>query len=94
MKENLDIHIEELVLHGFEPGDHEGIRAAVENELTRLFTTNGLPSFFRSNTSSHQIDGGEFVMTAGTKPHHLGNSIAGSVYKGIRNNEGAGFKKK
>lgn len=91
---NLEIHIEELVLHGFAPGDYEGIRTAVENELTRLFTTNELPSSLHSNKNSNLVDAGEFMMQQGSKAYHVGNSIAGSVYKGIRNNRGVGLSKK
>ena len=35
---SIDVHIDELVLHGFEPTDAEGIGEAVRSELTRLFT--------------------------------------------------------
>ena len=34
---NLNLHIEELVLHGFAPGDRYRIGEAVQQELTRLF---------------------------------------------------------
>jgi hypothetical protein len=33
---SINLHIEELVLHGFAPGDRHRISEAVEQELTRL----------------------------------------------------------
>ena len=40
----IELHIEELVLHGFAPGDRHPIGDAVEHELIRLFAEQGLPS--------------------------------------------------
>ena len=41
---SIEMHIEELVLHGFEPGDRHAIGDAVERELARLLSEHGLPS--------------------------------------------------
>ena len=40
---NIELHIEELVLHGFEPGDRHRIGEAIERELARLFAEQGTP---------------------------------------------------
>ena len=40
---NIELHIEELVLHGFSPGDRYRIGEAVEQELTRLLADRGVP---------------------------------------------------
>ena len=38
---NIELHIEELVLHGFSPRDRDAIGEAVQRELTRLFVEQG-----------------------------------------------------
>ena len=40
---NVELNIEELVLHGFPPGEHQHIGEAVERELSRLFAEQGVP---------------------------------------------------
>jgi len=40
---NIELHIEELVLHGLSPGDRYRIGEAVEQELTRLLADQGVP---------------------------------------------------
>ena len=42
-KPSVEVHIDELVLHGFAPGDRRGIGDAVERELARLLAARGLP---------------------------------------------------
>lgn len=39
---NIELHIEELVLHGFDPRDRHAIADAVQSELTRLVGERGL----------------------------------------------------
>jgi hypothetical protein len=39
---NLELHVEELVLHGFAPGDRYRIGEALERTLTQLFVEQGV----------------------------------------------------
>ena len=41
---NIELHIEELVLHGFAPKDRYTIGEAVQRELSRLFAEQGVHS--------------------------------------------------
>lgn len=41
---SIELRIEELILHGFSPGDHHRIGAAVERELGHLLSERGLPA--------------------------------------------------
>jgi len=43
----VELHIEELVLHGFRSGDRFHIGDALERELVRLLGKQGLPAPFR-----------------------------------------------
>jgi len=86
MKSQSDIHlhIEELVLHGFAPGDKHGISEAVERELARLISDGAGFSIFSENTSRDRLDGGHFRMADSAKPAAIGAQIAGAVLGGIR----------
>jgi hypothetical protein len=39
---DIEVHIAELVLHGFAPGDRRGVADALEAELGRLLAARGL----------------------------------------------------
>ncbi len=43
----IEVHIAELVLHGFDPHDRRTISDAVSRELARLFTKRGLTTALR-----------------------------------------------
>ena len=81
----IDIHIDALVLHGFAPADRWRIGQAIEHELTRLFTEQGLPSTLPMAGELARIDGGAFHVTAGTTVESLGAQVARAVYGGLRN---------
>ena len=78
---NVNFHIEELVRHGFAPGDRYRIGDAVEQELARLLGTDGLPGIAGgawSNLSCGQIQVGR-----NSKPNQTGSQIAQAVHAGI-----------
>jgi hypothetical protein len=55
------LHIGELVLHGFEPGDRARIGAALETELARLLAAGEPESLTRAGHIA-RLDGGAFEM--------------------------------
>jgi hypothetical protein len=83
MKPQADIHlqIEELVLHGFAPGDKHAIGEAVERELTRLISEQPLSP--RENISSDRIDVGSFQIKKSAQPTQIGEQIAGAIHGGL-----------
>jgi hypothetical protein len=82
---NLELHIEELVLHGFARGDRDRISAALQQELTRLFTEQGIPTTLaQAGQMQHlHLSGGTFEMGNGMKPEVAGIQIAQSIYGGL-----------
>jgi len=79
----VDLHIEELVLHGFNIGDRYRIGAAVEAELARLFAERGAaPSLARGGEMS-SLDGGSFDVAPGAGPEGVGGQVAQAVYGGL-----------
>lgn len=80
----LHIEIKELVLHGFAPGDRDAIAMAVQAELTRLLTAQGLPSHLARGADLPRLDAGSFAVAPGARPQALGGQIARSVLGGLR----------
>ena len=79
----VDLHIEELVLHGFNPGDRYRIGAAVEAELARLFAERAVsPSLARGGEMT-TLDGGSFHVAPGAGPEGVGGQVARAVHGGL-----------
>ena len=76
----IDVHIEELVLHGFEPAKRWLIADALEQELRGLLRAEGVPSQWLS--SPERIQAGRLSTGSLTKPERAGAEIAGAAYRG------------
>ena len=81
---SIELHIEELVLHGFAPGDRHRIGEAVERELTRLLTEHGTPPGLAEAREIERLDGGTIQLTAASKPEATGDQVARAVFGGLR----------
>ena len=79
----IELHIEELILHGFEPGNHHAIGEAVESELERLLTEGGLAEELTSGGEVPSIHADKINLASRESPVRLGHQIAKSVYGGI-----------
>jgi hypothetical protein len=78
---NVELHIEELILHGFAPGDRYHIGAAIERELTQLFSAaGGIPPTLMQSIDVERLDGGAFHVAPGAKTGTIGAQIAQAVY--------------
>jgi hypothetical protein len=82
--DSIKVHIEELVLHGFAPGDRHRIAGAVETELARLMGEGGLQGLRSNSLSLGRINGGTFKVTVGAKPQAAGTEIARAVYRSVQ----------
>ncbi len=81
---NIELHIEELVLHGFAHGDRHEIGAAVKRELAQLFAEQGIPSSLKNGGEMARLPGGAFTVARGSKPEVIGTQVAQSVYGGMK----------
>lgn len=82
---NINLHIERLVLDGLplERGQEPLLRAAVQAELARLITADGLSSGLISGGATPRLQAGEIRLSAGSNSHRLGQQIARAVYGGL-----------
>ena len=76
----IDVHIEELVLHGFEPANRWLIADALERELHELLTAKGLPPQWLS--SPERIEAAKISSSSLTKSERAGVEIAAATYRG------------
>src|SRR5271163_2317826 len=81
---SVEVRIEELVLHGFPPGDRHRIGEAVERELSRMFSEQGVPFGMVESRGIDQSDGGSFRTTPRSTGGVIGKQIAQAVYGGLR----------
>jgi len=81
--ENVELHIEELVLRGFEPGDRYRIGEVVERELARLFDEQGVPPLLARGSGIERLDGGAFKVASGSKPEAIGAQVAQAIFGGL-----------
>ena len=79
---NIELRVDELVLHGFEPGGRHRIGRAVEQELGRLFAERGAPPLARSGEITN-LDGGSFEVRPGSGAEAIGVQVARAVYGGL-----------
>lgn len=79
----IELHIEELILHGFAPGDRARIGAALEGELARLLAERGLPEGLAQGGTIDQLDGGSCEVARGAAPEAVGAQLAHAVYGGL-----------
>jgi hypothetical protein len=84
---NINLHIERLVLDGLPIERHQApyVQAAVEAELTRLLTENGLSFNLQSGGALPRLDANGIQLTSGSSPAHMGKQIARSIYSGVGN---------
>lgn len=84
---HIELHIEELVLHGFARGDRYAIADAFERELSRLlsaqFAEQGVPHALAHNTERAHLDGGKFQVEPNSRADAVGSQVAQAVYGGI-----------
>lgn len=77
----IEVHIEELVLHGFASGDRYAVADAVQQELARLLTAQGMSSELSGEHNT--IDAGAFEVRLGETGSVVGAEVAQAVYQGL-----------
>ena len=90
MTPHVHLHIERLTVEGHAGLDREALATAVQTELTRLLTEQGLPDGAVERTARYYAAGPDIAslpagptQTAPTAAHTLGARIARSVHGGL-----------
>lgn len=79
---NVVLHIDELVLHGFDPSDRHRIGDAVQHELVRLLAERGL-----RHTSPFErpvLSAGNVSLQRDTPARAVGTRVARALYGVLR----------
>jgi len=81
---SVSLHIEEIVLHGFDPRGRYAVGDAVQHELTRLLTQRGVPPSLGEARGAERLDAGSFSSARDARPQSLGAQLARAVYGGLK----------
>lgn len=79
----VELHIEELVLHGFAQRDRYLIAEAVERELARLLAEQGAPQLNTGHQSLARLDAGTFTIAPQASAEQTGAQVAQAIYRGL-----------
>jgi hypothetical protein len=77
---HIEVHIEEIVLHGVDPADRRAVGDAIREELGRLFAEGGLPGAMAGGDVAEL--GGTFDTPSPARGAALGVSVARAAYRG------------
>jgi hypothetical protein len=80
---NIELNIQELVLHGFPHGDKYRIAQAVQHELTNMFSNSLTDNSLLESGEYYRIDAGQFELQSDEKSEQIGSHIANAVYGGL-----------
>lgn len=82
---NINVNIERLILEGVSipVSQRPLLQAAVEAELARLLTADGLASSWEKGGAVPSLSAGVIQLNSDINPTQLGQQIAQSVYRGM-----------
>jgi hypothetical protein len=83
---NIELHIEELVLNGFEPHQRHEIAEALRARLGEVLVERGIPGGLTGDVDA--IDAGTVTLGTGTlgiapSPARTGSAAADAIYRGF-----------
>ena len=79
---NVELHIEELVLHGFPRSQRYEIAEAVGRELETLLSQR-VPQSLQAGAEIDRLDAGAFETQRMARPQAIGAGIAQKIYGGM-----------
>lgn len=85
---NIELHIDELILHGFTPADRYHIGEAIQGEMVRLLTEQGIPAGLQADGDLYRLDLGSFQVSHGARPDAIGIQVAQVLHEGLKNSPG------
>jgi hypothetical protein len=82
-RRKINLHIETLVFTGIARTQHQDMKTAMIDELTRLISQGRFPAVLNRSQRIPQVDGGKVEISRHTSPKALGARLAGQIYKGV-----------
>ncbi len=87
MKPGIQLHIEELVLHGFPPMERERIGNILQQQLTQLLQQGGITGIMKGGKTVGRLDAGGFNLSfASPQPASetaVGTQIAQQIHRSL-----------
>ena len=81
--QSIELHIDQLLMEGMQPSDRYQFGHAVQTELARLLTEQGIPANVNSSAQLERLAAGNFAITSAPRPATVGRQVAEAVYRGI-----------
>jgi hypothetical protein len=82
VRPNVELHIEELVLHGFSPHDRWRIADAVQSELARSIAEHGIDA--NGAMTIPQLNAGTIQVAAPMRAHTIGAQVGRALHGALR----------
>ena len=83
----VELHIEELVLHGYTPSEARRVGAALQDELGRLLAGRDLPKSLAASAELPEIDAGQVRHPTSVGPEATGVDIARAIHGGLNHEQ-------
>lgn len=83
MNTRIDVHIDELVLHGFAAHDRDAIAEAIRAEIGRALLEPGAADALVRARDAARIDAGSFRRADRERPASIGTKVARSLVLGL-----------
>lgn len=80
---SVELHIEELMLHGFAPGDRYLIAEAIEREVAFLLAERGVPSSWAQGGEIARLNAGTIEIREASRAEVIGAQVARALYEGL-----------
>lgn len=85
---NIEVYIDELVLHGFSAADRYSVGDALTIELKQLFETRESNLFLTRNVNIPTLNAGQVALPLNARPISVGAQVAQVVYESLNNRRG------
>jgi hypothetical protein len=80
----INLHIDRIVMDGVAHLNHGQLSLAIETELHRLISVQGLHNSLYQSGAINKIAANPITLNSPVREKSLGNKIAGSVYRGMK----------
>ena len=89
---NIEVHIDEIVLHGFSAADRYVIGDAFTYELSQLFENNEIGISLINNTRAPTLNARQIIIPSNARPTLIGAQVAKVVHGSLNASNPRGRK--